>query len=103
MFGSDFFKQFGIQPFPMQGMDHQGGMFGENTPRPEHEFDPFKPEQPAPAAGLPQVPQPPAVGAPSPLGGGVLSPGAATPTPPRMNDPGQAPAAGIDSPFGRRL
>ena len=32
--GSDFFGNFGLPPFPMQGMDPQGGYLGVNNPLP---------------------------------------------------------------------
>ncbi len=114
MFGSNFDTNFGLPAFPFQGQDPQGGMLGTNVPT----GDPTAPgsdsllpggptaPQPAagaaPAVGLPAAPPQPALGAPSPLGGGVLSPGAGAPQPSLGNPTDQtAPAAGVGSPFGK--
>jgi len=104
MFGSNFFGNFGIpeqQPFPYQGADPQGGMLGPNTPGPGQSAAPGGPAAPAaPIAGQGTPPAPPTLGAPSPLAGSPLAPGGGM-TPPQPEQPGQAPAAGVGSPFGR--
>ena len=111
MFGN-FDQKFGLPAFPLEGIDPQGGLFGVNVP-PSSDPTAAQPlpgsaqptpraGMPAPAAGLPEKGAQPALGAPSPLGGGVLSPGSGL-GPVSMNDPGprEAPAAGVGSPFGK--
>ena len=103
MFGSNFNANFGIPEIPdptapQAGMMAQPGMMDPSAAPPQ------QPGQP-PAAGLPAAPQMPGIGSPSPMGGGVLSPGAgATPQMPGApvdSTQGTAPAAGLNSPFGK--
>ncbi len=99
MFGSDFFAQFGIPAFPLQGMDPQGGALGTNVPP---QIDPSGNHTSSPPAGQPPA-SPPASGAYNPLALGPLSPGGGAagvsqPTPPEQ---APAPAAGIGSQFGK--
>ena len=102
MFGSNFDANFGIPAFPFDGMDPQGGMLGTNVQPPAGQPAPAAPPAAAAPPSGPTPAAPPAPGAPSPLGGGVLAPGGAQQQPaPTDSAQGQAPAAGIGSPFGK--
>lgn len=104
MFGSSYDTNFGLPAFPFQGADPQGGYLGVNV---SPEADPAAagaqslPGGPtsSPTGAAPAAPAPPAA---SPLAGGPLSPGGAAPLGgvPDTSQ-GQAPAAGIGSPFGK--
>ncbi len=109
MFGN-FIQNFGFEGFPFQGVDSQGGLFGQNAPMAAPETGTVPPPaaggspQGGPAAPLPAsptAPAPPAAGpAPSPLGS-PLAPGQGAPQQPAPAGglaPG-APAAGVGSPF----
>ena len=104
MFGSNFDANFGIPTFP-QAIDAQGGYLGPNAapdPMASQNAAVTTPVAPigAPTGGLPATPAAPALGSPSPLAGGPLSPGGPQ-TQPAAPEAGIAPAAGIGSPFGR--
>lgn len=115
MFG-DFLSNFGLNGFPWQGLDAQGGLFGSNAPQAPLigsqssgtapvSFAPHPASGAAPPAGGPVVPQgsPPIGGTPSPLSMEGQSPFASPSTPgwAAAGVPGQnAPAAGVKSEFG---
>lgn len=106
MFG-DFAKNFGLD-FPFQGADPQGGLFGANTgPAIQDSTGGAAPA--GPVAGPPAA-QAPAAGAmgsqitnPTPLAG-PLSPGQPqAPQTQNLSEMQGAPAAGVNSPFGKQL
>lgn len=106
MFGSSFDQNFGLPAFPYQGIDPQGGALGVNV---EPTADPAAAGSAALPGGptsstpgsMPAAPTPATLS--SPLGAGPLSPTGATPTlgAPSDASQGQAPAAGVGSPFGK--
>ena len=118
MFGSDYLKNFGIEPFPFSNVDSQGGMFGAAFGfAVQPPFDPTAQQQGAPQPGVPGAQEAPApltsgapiaptataipgrrtvaaLGAPpGTLGGSVLAPVAEQPA-------NRAPAAGVGGQFG---
>lgn len=119
MFGN-FMENFGLNGFPWQGLDAQGGLFGSNAPQAPLigsqssgtapvSFAPQPAGGPggvsAAPAGSPAAPQgsPPMAGATSPLSLAGQSPLAAPAAPggPAPAIPGQnPPAAGVKSEFG---
>lgn len=112
MFGN-FDQTFGIPV--LEPMDPQAALFGANMPPPGAQGPGQGPglnlpgapaAAPAagvtpPAAGMPEKPAGPALGAPSALGGGVLSPGAGAAPAPLGDTQPTAPAAGVGSPLGK--
>jgi hypothetical protein len=125
MFG-DFMQNFGLNAFPWDSLDPQGGLFGPNAPQtPLIGSQPMGPAPaPAPGGGGPggtvpgvtahdpgPAPQgsPPVSPAASPMSPGGSSPlaspasfagpGTPNPTPPQPT----APAAGVGSAFGNPL
>lgn len=116
MFG-DFLQNFGLNAFPWDSIDTQGGMFGQNAPQ-----TPLIGSQPsgtAPPHGGPAAPAPPAVtapqgGSPASPAPSPMSPGGQSPlaSPAGFGGPGTpnpaptqpaAPAAGVGSAFGNPL
>jgi hypothetical protein len=119
MFG-DFLQNFGLNAFPWDSLDPQGGLFGQNAPQ-----TPLIGSQPsgtAPPHAGPGTPAPPSiVGGTTPQGsppgggpGSPLSPAAQSPlaspasfatpgTPNPSPSPPTAPAAGVGSAFGNPL
>ena len=107
MFGN-FLQNFGLNAFPWDSLDAQGGLFGQNAPQ-----TPLIGSQNAGTAtpgggGTAPVPEgsPPVSPGPSPMSPSGLSPLAspAQPAPPGTPNPAgtepTAPAAGVGSPFG---
>jgi hypothetical protein len=121
MFG-DFLQNFGLNAFPWDSLDAQGGLFGQNAPQTPLIGSQNAGTAPAPGSG-PAAPgggnniqpvaapqgSPPASPAASPMspgGGSPLGNPGATGAPATPNSaPPQpaAPAAGVGSPFGNPL
>ena len=118
MFG-DFMGNFGLNAFPWDSLDPQGGLFGQNAPQ-----TPLIGSQPsgtAPPHGGSAMAPPSVVGGTAPQGNPPVSPAASPMSPgggsPLANptQPGNAgtpnpaptqptaPAAGVNSPFGAPL
>ena len=117
MFGS-FMENFGLNAFPWDSLDPQGGMFGPNAPQNPligsqnagtappggggapaapgggNNIQPIGAPQPPPAPNATATPQP------SPLASS-FAPGGSGGTPPAA--PAPAPAAGVGSTFGSPL
>ena len=116
MFG-DFLQNFGLNAFPWDSLDPQGGLFGQNAPQTpligSQEPGAAPGPQVAHNPGGPGLPQgsSPSGGQNSPLSPGGQSqlanpagfgaPGAANPAPTQPIAP--APAAGVGSAFGNPL
>lgn len=105
MFGSNFAGNFSLPEPQYQNMDAQGGALAPNVPNApsgnQLPGGPTSSTQPAtPDPGLPGAATPTPLA--SPLAGGPLAAGA-VPQPGSAPDAsqGQAPAAGVGSPFGK--
>ena len=112
MFGN-FMENFGLNGFPWQGLDPQGGLFGSNAPQAPLIGSQsagtapvsFAPQPAGDRSGAPAAPQgsPPIGPTSSPLSMEGQSPFAspASPGGPAAGVPGQnPPAAGVKSEFG---
>ena len=122
MFGS-FLENFGLNAFPWDSLDAQGGLFGQNAPQtpligsqpsgtaPAHGPTPTMPLPtgggPAPQGGPPGSPasSPMSPGGGSPLANPAQPGGPGAPNSPQTQAQPQptAPAAGVGSPFGAPL
>jgi preprotein translocase subunit SecD len=91
MFGS-FMENFGLNAFPWDSLDPQGGLFGQNAPQ-----TPLIGSQPSGTA----PPQPGGPGPAPPGGGNNVQPVAAPQAPPAPNAPATPQPSPLGSPFAQ--